>query len=64
MGTKKYPEKNAFTPYFSTYARYSNAYTSITLTNYYFKISINPNNNKQPLEDNISILYSALDRFA
>ncbi|KAI0818412.1 peptidase M16 inactive domain-containing protein [Xylaria sp. FL0064] len=64
MGTKKYPEENAFTAYLSTHTGYSNAYTNATSTNYYFEISVNLNNSKQPPQDDISAFYGALDRFA
>jgi insulysin len=39
MGTKKYPEENAYSQYLMRHGGYSNAFTSSTSTNYYFELS-------------------------
>ncbi|KAI0439248.1 peptidase M16 inactive domain-containing protein [Xylaria telfairii] len=64
MGTKKYPEENAYNVYLSSHSGSSNAYTGATSTNYYFDISARPSNGKDPSETNISPLHGGLDRFA
>ncbi|KAI1157247.1 insulinase-domain-containing protein, partial [Nemania serpens] len=64
MGTKKYPQENAYLVYLSSHSGSSNAYTGNTSTTYYFDISAEPSNDKAPSETNISPLYGGLDRFA
>jgi insulysin len=64
MGTKKYPEENAYNVYLSSHSGSSNAYTSSTSTNYYFDISAKPSNGKEPSDTNLSPLHGGLDRFA
>lgn len=51
MGTEKYPQENDFSEYLNKNNGYSNAYTDLDSTNYYFEVN-NENFN------------SALDRFA
>jgi insulysin len=51
MGTKKYPEENDFSEFLNKNNEYSNAYTDLDSTNYYFEV------NNQNFE-------SALDRFS
>ncbi|KAJ2999068.1 hypothetical protein NUW58_g112 [Xylaria curta] len=64
MGTKKYPEENAYNVYLSSHSGSSNAYTGATSTNYYFDISAKPSNGEEPSETNLSPLHGGLDRFA
>ncbi|KAJ8105069.1 hypothetical protein ONZ43_g7572 [Nemania bipapillata] len=64
MGTKKFPEENAYNVYLSSHSGSSNAYTGSTSTNYYFDISAKPSNGEAPSETNVSPLYGGLDRFA
>ncbi|KAJ9130336.1 A-pheromone processing metallopeptidase Ste23, partial [Pleurostoma richardsiae] len=64
MGTKKYPEENAYSQYLSSHSGYSNAYTAATSTNYYFEVAGRPSNDEEPSESNPSPLKGALDRFA
>ncbi|KAG0178612.1 Insulinase (Peptidase M16) [Apophysomyces sp. BC1034] len=51
MGTEKYPKENDYSQYLSEHSGYSNAFTSIENTNYYFEVG------QEYLE-------GALDRFA
>ncbi|KAF7728621.1 Insulinase (Peptidase M16) [Apophysomyces ossiformis] len=51
MGTEKYPKENDYNQYLSEHSGYSNAFTSIENTNYYFEVG------QEHLE-------GALDRFA
>jgi insulysin len=39
MGTKKYPEENAYNKFLTTHGGHSNAFTASTSTNYYFELS-------------------------
>ncbi|KAI0396882.1 peptidase M16 inactive domain-containing protein [Xylariaceae sp. FL0594] len=64
MGTKKYPEENAYNVYLSSHSGSSNAYTSGTSTNFYFDVAAKPSNGEEPSETNLSPLYGALDRFS
>ncbi|KAI0408675.1 peptidase M16 inactive domain-containing protein [Xylaria palmicola] len=64
MGTKKYPEENAYNVYLSSHSGSSNAYTGATSTNYYFDISAKPSNGEEHSETNLSPLHGGLDRFA
>ncbi|OAA58393.1 a-pheromone processing metallopeptidase ste23 [Niveomyces insectorum RCEF 264] len=64
MGTKKFPEENAYNQYLSSNSGGSNAYTSSTSTNYFFDVSGQPHNGGQASATNPSPLYGALDRFA
>ncbi|KAJ8128750.1 hypothetical protein O1611_g4882 [Lasiodiplodia mahajangana] len=64
MGTKKYPEENAYNVYLSSHSGSSNAYTGATSTNYYFDIAAKPSNGEEASETNLSPLYGGLDRFA
>ncbi|KAI1148070.1 peptidase M16 inactive domain-containing protein [Nemania diffusa] len=64
MGTKKFPEENAYNVYLASHSGSSNAYTGSTSTNYYFDISAKPSNGEPPSDSNISPLYGGLDRFA
>ncbi|KAI1157274.1 peptidase M16 inactive domain-containing protein [Nemania serpens] len=64
MGTKKYPEENAYLVYLSSNSGSSNAVTGTTSTNYHFDISAKPSNDEAPSETNLSPLYGGLDRFA
>ncbi|KAI1128510.1 peptidase M16 inactive domain-containing protein [Nemania abortiva] len=64
MGTKKFPEENAYSVYLSSHSGSSNAYTGSCSTNYYFDISAKPSNGEEPSETNRSPLYGGLDRFA
>ncbi|KAI3336404.1 peptidase M16 inactive domain-containing protein [Xylariaceae sp. AK1471] len=64
MGTKKYPEENAYNVYLSSHSGSSNAYTGATSTNYYFDIAAKPSNGEEPSETNLSPLHGGLDRFA
>ena len=51
MGTKKFPEENDFSEFLNKNSGYSNAYTDLDSTNYYFEVN---NENFHP----------ALDRFS
>ncbi|KAJ2906233.1 ubiquitin carboxyl-terminal hydrolase-like protein [Zalerion maritima] len=64
MGTKKFPEENAYSQYLSSHSGSSNAYTGATSTNYYFEVGAKPSDDKEPSAANPSPLYGALDRFA
>ena len=39
MGTKKYPQENDFSEFLNKNAGYSNAYTDLDSTNYYFEVN-------------------------
>lgn len=64
MGTKKYPEENAYNQYLSSNSGFSNAYTAATSTNYFFEVSAKPIDDGIASATNPSPLYGALDRFA
>ena len=64
MGTKKYPEENAYSQYLSSNSGSSNAYTGSTSTNYHFDVSGKPDDDGVASASNPSPLYGALDRFA
>ncbi|CAJ2509957.1 Uu.00g058570.m01.CDS01 [Anthostomella pinea] len=64
MGTKKYPEENAYNVYLSAHSGSSNAYTAATSTNYFFDIAAKPSNGEEPSATNLSPLHGGLDRFA
>lgn len=64
MGTKKYPEENAYNQYLSAHSGTSNAYTASTSTNYYFEIAGRPSDDEEPSATHPSPLKGALDRFA
>ncbi len=64
MGTKKFPEENAYSQYLSSNSGSSNAYTASTSTNYFFDVSGRPHNDEVASATNPSPLYGALDRFA
>ncbi|CAN8096702.1 unnamed protein product [Discula destructiva] len=64
MGTKKYPEENAYNQYLSAHSGSSNAYTAATSTNYYFEVAAHPSDDKEPSAENPSPLKGGLDRFA
>ncbi|KAJ9094236.1 hypothetical protein QFC21_006062 [Naganishia friedmannii] len=51
LGTKKYPEENAYSTYLSAHNGHSNAYTGLSNTNYFFEVAPDA-------------LHGALDRFA
>lgn len=61
MGTKKFPEENAYSAYLSAHSGSSNAYTAATSTNYYFDVSAKP---ADDAGDQVSPLHGALDLFA
>lgn len=64
MGTKKYPEENAYNQYLSAHSGSSNAYTAATSTNYYFEVGGRPSDDQEPSATNPSPLKGGLDRFA
>lgn len=64
MGTKKFPEENAYSQYLASHSGSSNAYTGSTSTNYYFEVGAKPADDSEPTAANPSPLYGALDRFA
>ncbi|PSS03756.1 Metalloenzyme, LuxS/M16 peptidase-like protein [Coniella lustricola] len=64
MGTKKYPEENAYNQYLSAHSGSSNAYTASTSTNYYFEVGSLPGDDQEPSATNPSPLKGGLDRFA
>lgn len=67
MGTKKYPQENAYSQYLSSHSGSSNAYTGSTSTNYYFEVgaqSTHADDGKAVDGEEEPPLYGALDRFA
>lgn len=62
MGTKKFPEENAYRGYLSEHSGNSNAYTGTTSTNYYFEVAAT--SRKGASDTTKSPFYGALDRFA
>lgn len=64
MGTRKYPEENAYNQYLSAHSGSSNAYTAATSTNYYFEVGSRPSDDQEPSSSNPSPLKGGLDRFA
>ncbi|KAI1437723.1 peptidase M16 inactive domain-containing protein [Xylaria sp. CBS 124048] len=64
MGTKKYPEENAYNAYLASFSGSSNAYTSSTSTNYFFDIAAKSSNGEASSDPDSSPLYGGLDRFA
>lgn len=76
MGTKKYPEENAYNKFLTTHGGHSNAFTASTSTNYYFELSYpssTPKSSEAATPDDSQIklpeskdespLWGALDRF-
>jgi insulysin len=65
MGTKKYPEENAYNKYLTSHGGYANAFTAATSTNYYFELSYPPATPDSPAIDSKdnSPLWGGLDRF-
>ena len=39
MGSSRYPEENLFSTHISSHGGYTNAYTELEYTNYYFKVN-------------------------
>jgi insulysin len=62
LGTKKYPDENDYEEFLSQNGGYSNAYTDMEDTNYYFSVTTEagPDCQTRPSD----ALYGALDRFA
>ena len=54
MGTKKFPGENDFSEFLNKNAGYSNAYTDLDSTNYYFEVN---NENFEPALDRFSEFY-------
>ncbi|KAJ9412370.1 Metalloenzyme, LuxS/M16 peptidase-like protein [Fusarium oxysporum] len=64
MGTKKFSIENEYSQRLSANSGTSNAYTGSTSMNYFFYISVKPDNGQDPSDTNPSPLSGALDRFA
>lgn len=72
MGTRKYPEENAYSQYLSSNSGYSNAYTAATETNYFFEVAATHKSGESAQHGSVqgeessepSPLYGALDRFS
>ncbi|KAJ0100678.1 hypothetical protein J7T55_000468, partial [Diaporthe amygdali] len=64
MGTKKYPEENAYTKYISSHSGQYNASTTSTSTMFYFNIAGLPSDGSEPSANNPSPLKGALDHLA
>ncbi|KAK3074824.1 metalloprotease [Teratosphaeriaceae sp. CCFEE 6253] len=77
MGTEKYPGENDYNQYLTKFGGYSNAFTALTSTNYYFELSASATSNSPSSSVNASKeslpasipkgqapLYGGLDRFA
>lgn len=62
MGTKKFPQENAYNQFLASNSGDSNAYTAPTSTNYYFDVSAH--SYAEDGKDSKSPLYGAMDRFA
>lgn len=64
MGTKKFSIENEYSQCLSANFGSSNAYTGRTLMNYFFSISVKPDNGQDSSDTNPSPVSGALDRFA
>ncbi|KAF5267108.1 hypothetical protein FOXYS1_2028 [Fusarium oxysporum] len=64
IGTKKFSIENEYSQCLSANSGSSNAYTGPTSMNYFFYISVKPDNGQDPSDTNPSPLSGALDRFA
>jgi len=68
LGTKKYPSENEYETFLSKYGGFSNAYTDMEDTNYYFSLtstsSANTANDKDAFIETSKGLEGALDRLA
>jgi secreted Zn-dependent insulinase-like peptidase len=64
MGTEKFSIENEYSQCLSANSGSSNAYTGPTSMNYFFYISVKPDNGQDPSDTNPSPLSGALDRFA
>ncbi|KAK2923313.1 hypothetical protein FoTM2_016835 [Fusarium oxysporum f. sp. vasinfectum] len=64
MGTEKFSIENEYSQCLSANSGSSNAYTGPTSMNYFFYISVKPDNGQDPSDTNLSPLSGALDRFA
>ncbi|KAH7187125.1 Metalloenzyme, LuxS/M16 peptidase-like protein [Fusarium oxysporum] len=64
MGTKKFSIENEYSQCLSANSGSSNAYTGRTLMNYFFYISVKPDNGQDSSDTNPSPVSGALDRFA
>ncbi|KAI6246750.1 putative zinc protease [Erysiphe necator] len=62
MGTKKYPEENAYSQYINNHSGQSNAWTMSQSTHYFFDVAAEKSTNAS--DDEPSPFYGALDRFA
>ncbi|KAK2922637.1 Peptidase M16, middle/third domain [Fusarium oxysporum f. sp. vasinfectum] len=64
MGTEKFSIENEYSQCLSANSGSSNAYSGPTSMNYFFYISVKPDNGQDPSDTNPSPLSGALDRFA
>ncbi|KAJ4265772.1 metalloprotease [Fusarium oxysporum] len=64
MGTEKFSIENEYSQCLSANSGSSNAYIGPTSMNYFFYISVKPDNGQDPSDTNPSPLSGALDRFA
>ncbi|PNP56800.1 hypothetical protein FNYG_15337 [Fusarium nygamai] len=64
MGTEKFSIENEYSQCLSANSGNSNAYTRPTSMNYFFYISVKPDEGQDPSDTNPSPLSGALDRFA
>ncbi|POS84570.1 hypothetical protein EPUL_004076 [Erysiphe pulchra] len=62
MGTRKYPEENAYSQYLTAHSGYSNAWTMSQSTHYFFDVAAEKSDFAS--DDEPSPFYGALDRFA
>lgn len=60
LGTEKYPDEDEYENFLSQYGGFSNAYTDMEDTNYYFSVTTEAGNDDEPS----AALVGALDRFA
>lgn len=68
LGNEKYPSENDYTQYLAAYAGSHNAFTGQTSTNYFFEMSVRPEDkvaqNGPGLDRSTNAFHGALDRFS
>ena len=66
LGTEKYPKENDYESFLSKYGGFSNAYTDMEDTNYYFSLTstASPKNDKDACIETSEALEGGLDRLA
>ena len=64
LGTEKYPDENEYESFLSKYGGFSNAYTDMEDTNYYFSLTTTTSKNDDTCHATSEALEGSLDRLA